>query len=394
MNRFWRLLLAVAISLSVFVPLASAGPAPKIDVCHYDADGGTYHKINISGNAYDQRLAHGDATPGDLFPGMEGYEFDGECSPVTLDSDNDGIPDAVDNCPTVANADQLDQYGSAFGDACEDTVGDGTLDVDEPNLCVHISGAVILENGSAYCSTTDGGIATPNIAIANGDDARATAGEDPGDSGNEATAVGYIAVARAGNGSRNSAVAKGDDTFVFARLGNDNTAEARGYDGYAAAGAGDSNLARTIGDYAESLAWGGDGNVATATGDGVSKLGGPSALTFKGSGNTVTAIGAGASAVATFMILGDNNTAIADGDGAAAVTAPGNNNTARATGVDAVARAHYGDWNTATATGDKADAAAHNGNGNTAIADGDDSFACAGGGDDGETATNTDLCTN
>ena len=38
----------------------AAAPAAKIDVCHYDADTGTYHKINISQNASDTHLAHGD----------------------------------------------------------------------------------------------------------------------------------------------------------------------------------------------------------------------------------------------------------------------------------------------------------------------------------------------
>ena len=35
------------------------------------------------------------------------------------DSDGDGVPDATDNCPTVANPDQENNYGTAKGDACE-----------------------------------------------------------------------------------------------------------------------------------------------------------------------------------------------------------------------------------------------------------------------------------
>ena len=46
------------------------------------------------------------------------------------DSDGDGVPDADDNCPDVANADQADTDGDGAGDACDpddddDTVPDG-----------------------------------------------------------------------------------------------------------------------------------------------------------------------------------------------------------------------------------------------------------------------------
>lgn len=35
------------------------------------------------------------------------------------DADGDGVPDAVDNCPDVANADQTDTDGDQLGDACD-----------------------------------------------------------------------------------------------------------------------------------------------------------------------------------------------------------------------------------------------------------------------------------
>jgi hypothetical protein len=43
-------------------------------------------------------------------------------SSLTKDSDGDGVPDNVDDCPTVADPDQLDAVGDGVGDACR---GDG-----------------------------------------------------------------------------------------------------------------------------------------------------------------------------------------------------------------------------------------------------------------------------
>lgn len=49
-----------------------------------------------------------------------------------LDTDADGVLNAIDNCPTVANADQLNNDNDALGDVCDpDDDNDGLTDVDE-----------------------------------------------------------------------------------------------------------------------------------------------------------------------------------------------------------------------------------------------------------------------
>jgi cysteine-rich repeat protein len=48
-------------------------------------------------------------------------------SPLPADSDGDGVPDPIDNCPSVSNPDQTDSVGDGVGDACRapSTGGDG-----------------------------------------------------------------------------------------------------------------------------------------------------------------------------------------------------------------------------------------------------------------------------
>ena len=55
--------------------------------------------------------------------------------PEPLDTDADGVPDLTDNCPAVANADQLDTDADTQGDACDtDDDGDGLTDAEEAAL--------------------------------------------------------------------------------------------------------------------------------------------------------------------------------------------------------------------------------------------------------------------
>ena len=79
---------------------------------------------------------------GGLIPGYPFFEVNGS-SNATLcvtDTDNDGIPDSVDNCPGIANASQADFDSDLIGDACDncpslsnadqlDTDGDGIGDL-------------------------------------------------------------------------------------------------------------------------------------------------------------------------------------------------------------------------------------------------------------------------
>jgi hypothetical protein len=56
-----------------------------------------------------------------IIVGLNGTPF-----PTCQDSDDDGVPNGLDNCPNVANGDQADTDGDGVGDACDNCP-------DEPN---------------------------------------------------------------------------------------------------------------------------------------------------------------------------------------------------------------------------------------------------------------------
>lgn len=75
------------------------------------------------------------------------------CEP--LDTDCDGVFDAADNCPTIANPFQTDQNNNNIGDLCEDFPKIG-LNTDDPRTELHLS------NGTLYIDNPDKGIILKN----------------------------------------------------------------------------------------------------------------------------------------------------------------------------------------------------------------------------------------
>lgn len=59
--------------------------------------------------------------------GVDDYGTPGKanhgCAGYTLDTDQDGLSDAIDNCPTVSNLDQKDSDKDGLGDACDTPSG-------------------------------------------------------------------------------------------------------------------------------------------------------------------------------------------------------------------------------------------------------------------------------
>jgi lysophospholipase L1-like esterase len=75
------------------------------------------------------------------------------------DSDDDGVPDASDNCPLLANPDQTNTDGDTEGDACDaDDDGDGVLDgADNCPLASNAGQSDFNANGAGdACDDADG----------------------------------------------------------------------------------------------------------------------------------------------------------------------------------------------------------------------------------------------
>ena len=334
--------------------------AKKIDVCHYDEDNGTWHIINISENAWQAHAAHGDVRLDDQDD--DGYVPDNECSfgdmgdcndndntinpgaeedcedgidndcdgdvdeedtDCVNDSDGDGIPDDIDNCPDVPNPNQKDTYGSSDGDACEDTDGDGTPDVNEAHFCLSIDGVLLISQGTAVCESYASTGSEPNVALANGDQAKAYAASNsvsewPGNN-IRVTAIGDYAYAAGGSNplwgydGDLTVTANGPGTYATALPSSNTISIANSTDLF--------NRASSQANYCKDCS-------STANGNG--------ANTAAGNGTNNHAEGNGVGAYA-WARLGNNNTANATGDGARATAHWGSDNTATSTGVNTCA---------------------------------------------------------
>lgn len=95
----------------------------EITKYEWDFDGdGTYEETTTDGQAKHTYTEVFDGPVGVRVTDSAGRSAVGSTM-VTITRDGDTVPDDIDNCPLVANADQTDTDGDGIGDVCDDTPG-------------------------------------------------------------------------------------------------------------------------------------------------------------------------------------------------------------------------------------------------------------------------------
>ncbi|HOW73601.1 MAG TPA: thrombospondin type 3 repeat-containing protein [Phycisphaerae bacterium] len=98
----------------------------------------TYQPITVRAG-WDTNFADDTVTLHLAAPGCEPKDVavtqrDSDTQPQP-DRDGDGVPDAKDNCAAIANANQANADGDAFGDACDICPQDAANDADQDGVC-------------------------------------------------------------------------------------------------------------------------------------------------------------------------------------------------------------------------------------------------------------------
>ncbi|MFA5837917.1 MAG: hypothetical protein WC837_13275 [Bellilinea sp.] len=89
-QKYFGLMVILALFFALVPATGVSAAVVKVPVCHLDKDSGSFFLINISDNAYDTHLNHGDVNPGDAIPGVLGMIYGEDCAPLRVFADVTG----------------------------------------------------------------------------------------------------------------------------------------------------------------------------------------------------------------------------------------------------------------------------------------------------------------
>lgn len=116
-------------------------------------EGTSYYAYSAGRGVFD--LLSPCAFSPETFTIKSGIAFTGSCGTPVIDSDFDGIPDSGDNCPFLANPDQLDLNNDGEGDLCDTDIDGDSVSNDVDNCPAIVNTDQTDDDGDAIGNPCD-----------------------------------------------------------------------------------------------------------------------------------------------------------------------------------------------------------------------------------------------
>lgn len=146
-------------ALAILFAAGSAAAAPKVEICHWDAERQVFSVINVSENTVDKHLSnHGDSLPGSYWSDSDGDGF-GDLAGTFDTCPQLGLVDNSDDCDdgnASVSPDQSEVAYNGLDDDCNPATPDDDLDNDGYGIADDCDDQVATTNPAAEDVCGDG----------------------------------------------------------------------------------------------------------------------------------------------------------------------------------------------------------------------------------------------